>query len=551
MLICHVTIASVLLFIAASLSAQTGGVGSAPADFTPVGDQVFFTAATPKLGRELWRTDGTTSGTWLVRDLTQGPSSSVMSQFLAGDRVVYFRRQSGGAWDVWKSDGTNDGTTMLWSGPNEPRLLGVTRNGLLFVVDFQHHWVADGSDAQTREIRALLGLPFGNTVIVDGVAWFAPQRGSDHGIWRSDGTKEGTRLVHPYGEPGNVNGTFITALDSVYFVGDSTEELLRVFPAEPATVLEKLDGGSVFGKAVIGGALYIAVINNRSTHFFDASLWKTDGVHARTASAVNLGDMAFPMNLIAAGESLFYDRETHQRTHQLWVTLGRSEGLELNPTLEVGNARATLGTLLLFDAYPLKSPARFPEMELYRSDGTPNGTVLVRDIAPGIDPVTGAPASSDPQGLTAWRDMVLFSANDHVNGQELWRTDGTAAGTRLVANIAVESGIEGRITDGRTGAPLAGVIVEAHASLFGAPRLVMSATSDANGRYRINGLPPGTYKIRTRNVADYLDEVWLHVPCPPCELLQGASVEVPGETLLTGFDFGLVEPGPTPKRRAS
>ena len=33
-------------------------------------------------------------------------------------------------------------------------------------------------------------------------------------------------------------------------------------------------------------------------------------------------------------------------------------------------------------------------------------------------------------------DTVLFAADDGVHGRELWRTDGTAAGTAMVADLA-------------------------------------------------------------------------------------------------------------------
>jgi ELWxxDGT repeat protein len=44
-----------------------------------------------------------------------------------------------------------------------------------------------------------------------------------------------------------------------------------------------------------------------------------------------------------------------------------------------------------------------------------------------------AGVGSDPSSLTALGNgKVLFNADDGVNGRELWTTDGTAAGTRLV-----------------------------------------------------------------------------------------------------------------------
>lgn len=78
-------------------------------------------------------------------------------------------------------------------------------------------------------------------------------------------------------------------------------------------------------------------------------------------------------------------------------------------------------------------------IELWKTDGTAAGTVLVKDI----NKVSSTP-SSGVSGLFAFNGKVYFSADDGINGIELWTSDGTEAGTLLVKNINTQiTGIKG------------------------------------------------------------------------------------------------------------
>src|SRR5205085_187558 len=67
--------------------------------------------------------------------------------------------------------------------------------------------------------------------------------------------------------------------------------------------------------------------------------------------------------------------------------------------------------------------------ELWKSDGTTAGTVLVKDIYLGLY------YSSNPTNLANVNGTLYFQATDRTHGAELWKSDGTAAGTVLVADI--------------------------------------------------------------------------------------------------------------------
>ena len=67
--------------------------------------------------------------------------------------------------------------------------------------------------------------------------------------------------------------------------------------------------------------------------------------------------------------------------------------------------------------------------ELWKTDGTDAGTVMIKDIFPGL-------GSGSPSGYVATDDgTVFFVATDGTKGYELWKTDGTEAGTVLVKHL--------------------------------------------------------------------------------------------------------------------
>src|SRR5262245_43639362 len=71
--------------------------------------------------------------------------------------------------------------------------------------------------------------------------------------------------------------------------------------------------------------------------------------------------------------------------------------------------------------------------ELWKSDGTAAGTALVKDSHPGI-------GGFDARYLTNVNGTLYFVANDGLTGYELWKSDGTEAGTALVKKIGSTTG---------------------------------------------------------------------------------------------------------------
>ena len=108
--------------------------------------------------------------------------------------------------------------------------------------------------------------------------------------------------------------------------------------------------------------------------------------------------------------------------------------------------------------------------ELWRSDGTDAGTQLLADILPG-------PTDSLPRELTVMGDRLYFTAFDGRHGFGLWSTDGTSAGTRLVKGAEGDFLRPGQLT------------------AYGATLLLTAGPSDQPALWRSDGTRAGTLKV--------------------------------------------------------
>ncbi|EPX61618.1 hypothetical protein D187_010237 [Cystobacter fuscus DSM 2262] len=175
-----------------------------------------------------------------------------------------------------------------------------------------------------------------------------------------------------------------------------------------------------------------------ATHYEDGThaLWASDGTEAGTARVKDFPALAdtttdLVTELTPLGSQLFFVAGDAAHGPELWVTDGTSGGTrqvkELTPGTGGDSAPYKLtvvgGQLLFFRYIPGTDSGH---TELWRSDGTEAGTVLVRDMGPDS-------SLSFSQVLVG--NTLFFVFTDAEHGTELWRTDGTAEGTVLVKDI--------------------------------------------------------------------------------------------------------------------
>lgn len=212
-----------------------------------------------------------------------------------------------------------------------------------------------------------------NSTDVNGTLFFVSGGGDLGGLWKSDGTEEGTgRLTGVSAQHlTNVNGT-------LFFHGG-----------------DLVDG---------------------------AELWKSDGtpegtmlVKDVTPGAASTVDMNHLTNF--NGTLLFSAR------NGLWRSDGTDDGTSRVANVDVDSPVVVVDDMAYFVGWG--SSGR----ELWRSDGTSEGTYIVKDIGPG------STNTARIDGLTLANGLLYFAARDGVNGYQLWRSDGTQEGTYAVEGI--------------------------------------------------------------------------------------------------------------------
>jgi ELWxxDGT repeat protein len=192
-----------------------GSYGSAPNHLTVVGTQLFFAAGDDLHSNELFKTDGTASGTVLVKDIVPGPfGTSAPHELTAlGDLLVFAAADPAADYytELWVSDGTEAGTVDIT--PSHPpdtgffEPLGLTNVGRVVLFKAwvgepqrtETVWKTNGTKPGTVLLKDLyVNVPsYGPTFLrVGGLAYFAADDGvAGNELWSTDLTPQGTILA--------------------------------------------------------------------------------------------------------------------------------------------------------------------------------------------------------------------------------------------------------------------------------------------------------------------------------------------------------------------
>ena len=143
-----------------------------------------------------------------------------------------------------------------------------------------------------------------------------------------------------------------------------------------------------------------------------------------------------PEHLTEFNNKLYFSADNGETGRELWVSDGTTEGTQLlkdiNPSTEEYYDSSSPKHLTEFnDKLYFSADNKETGRELWVSDGTTEGTQLLKDINPSTSDLKG----SYPDYLTEFKNKLYFSAGDDETGYELWVSDGTTKGTQLLKDI--------------------------------------------------------------------------------------------------------------------
>ena len=299
------------------------------------------------------------------------------------------------------------------------------------------------------DINALPAPAPGPVVAVGDVAYFAHDD-SAHGLelWKTDGTPAGTTLVTDLrpGPAGSQPTLLGSAAGRAMFMVDDGAGAQTLYASDgtpggtvPLHSFSPADHGVTLSNVIPVGAAGFFTVDSP----LDKQLWKTDGSPAGTVPVKTFEPFNYPasgpstLTGIDAGGTLYFGAYTSQTGVELW----KSDGTEA-------------GTTLVKDAYPGRDvypvddlvytggKVFFVKRGLWVTDGSTQGTrelsipgpyVQIYDLAAFQDQAFVRVRQPVPIPIAS-ADVSLASPVEQEHW-ELWRSDGTDAGTRLVTDV--------------------------------------------------------------------------------------------------------------------
>lgn len=381
-------------------------------NFAVLGEVAYFAGDDGIHGVELWRTDGTTNGTYMVKDVNPGPGDSIFRQrgdavAIFGSRAIFVADDEVHGRELWSSDGTEAGTQLIADINPEivdghaadshtvPEGLVAIRTGVLSVADdgsglAAQIWFTDGFRAyRVTEFEALSGSD-GGLSEVNGKGYVA----SAEGTYEIAGPTGATRIWD------------FVAFDFAEGPFGRVGAVRACGPSQRCVVVDGFnslaDGAELYGSA--GSTAYIRTKVSRNTAIQAVDFRSGEAVETETLTSASTSlldliplneDSMFPAVLSGDGSP-----------DQQKLVSGHSEIHEL-PIPRINPVQAfSRNGLVAFATFTPESG-----IEAWITNGTTAGSFMLADLDPG---------SGSGVGSLAWLGDSLILEGSDGRERQLW-----------------------------------------------------------------------------------------------------------------------------------
>ena len=419
-------------------------------NLTNVNGKLFFTASYMNYGREFWVSNGTEAGTNMLKNIMPGSDASVFNtkKIVSMNGYAYFNAIGVDGDELWRSDGTTANTVQIKyisPGANHSYIQNiVTHNNILYFTAYDAKngyelWRSNGSTEGTylfKDLNRNSGVT--NFTGFKGKLYFNTLADPNRGLWQSDGTAEETNIIDNYnGEFGSGFQTHLRPTkDHLYYFmnGDPSGTELRSTDGTVAgtktinRVGEYFSGREIREATTLNDSIFY-IWSEGNNYFLSVSEAKTSQMKTLSVATVTPPPTSFIMSQLTVFKNEVYLMMLGIKAgqyHGLWKVNNSTNQIEKVKDISIKSMpkqMTVVGNKLYFIAEN-ETTGR----ELWISNGTEAGTMLLKDISPGI-------SSSNITNITNWNGVAYFTANDGTHEDELWTSDGTQAGTHLVKDI--------------------------------------------------------------------------------------------------------------------
>ena len=438
---------------------RPGVDGSFPRPLAYMGGKTYFAANNGIQGMELYATTGGSQTTLMVRDLYLGSGYGVdwaVKPIIFQNKLFYRGATATTGLELAVSDGTISGTQILkdikpqHEGHLEEENFYLTPHGssVFFVSNIPNEGrvlcTSDGTASGTKMVKNLSPNSFGfyprNLFSHQAELFFSGDNGSDGlELWKTTGSNASTVQVADIvpGQSGSSPDLYCSFNGDLYFTGESgcCGNALMKYDGNAVSVVKSNLG---FFISYVGGRP-TTILEHQNIMYFSAGdnvikdeLWRSDGTTLGTwlVKDINPGaDRSGVRSLTSLGNDIYFTADDGTHGRELWKTDGTSQGTVMINDLEAGPESSNPEELIVMNGnLYFRATTANNGSELFRYNPSINSLTLVKEIGFSHN-------SSFPTDMVVYNNALFFTANDGIHGQEVWKTYGTSNSTQLLKDI--------------------------------------------------------------------------------------------------------------------